>query len=78
MSSRQTPLDAFYETVVKDVQQVGQVKDFYTLALEDRDALNKHMNCKMKRRCSCTGGRDRKKECVTPVIAISPLKKGDL
>jgi hypothetical protein len=43
----------------------GQVKDFYTLALQDRDALNKHMVCKMKRRGSCTGGRDREKECVT-------------
>jgi hypothetical protein len=42
MSSCQTPHDAFYETVLKDVQQVGQVsldsiggqvKDFYTLVL---------------------------------------------
>jgi hypothetical protein len=47
MSSCQTPQDALYETVLKDVQQVGQVsvdsiggqvKDLYTLALEDHDA----------------------------------------
>jgi len=70
MSSCQAPQDAFYENVLKDVQQVGQVsvdsiggqvKDFYTLALEDRDALNKHMVCKMKRRGSCSGARDREK-----------------
>ena len=70
MSSCQALHDAFYETVLKDVQQVGQVsvdsiggqvKDFYTLALEDRDALNKHMVCKMKRRGSCSGARDREK-----------------
>ena len=47
MSNCQAPQDAFYETVLKDVQQVGQVsvdsiggqvKDFNTLALEDHDA----------------------------------------
>jgi hypothetical protein len=47
MSSCQTPHDAFYEIVLEDIQQVGQVfvdsiggqvKDFYTLVLEDRDA----------------------------------------
>jgi hypothetical protein len=47
--------------ILKDVQQVGQVsidsiggqvKDFYTLSLEDRDALNKNMVCKLKRRGS--------------------------
>jgi len=54
----------------------GQVKDFYTLALEDRDALNKHMVCKMKRRGSCSGGRDREKECVAPTIATIPSKRG--
>jgi hypothetical protein len=56
----------------------GQVKDFYTLALEDRDAFNKHMVCKMNRRGSCSGGRDREKECVTPAIAIIPSKRGRL
>ena len=85
MSSCQAPQDAFYEIVLKDVQQVGQVsldsiggqvKDFYTLALEDRDALNKHMVCKMKRRGSCSGGRDREKECVAPTIATIPSKRG--
>ena len=83
MSSCQAPQDAFYEIVLKDVQQVGQVsvdsiggqvKDFYTLALEDRDALNKHMVCKMKRRGSCSGARDKEKECVTRVIATIPSK----
>ena len=73
------------KNVLKDVQQVGQVsldsiggqvKDFYTLALEDRDALNKHMVCKMKRRGSCSGARDREKECVTPIIASIPSKRG--
>jgi len=54
----------------------GQVKDFYTLALEDRDALNKHMVCKMKRRGSWSGGRDREKECVAPAIATIPSKRG--
>ena len=54
MSSCQAPQDAFYENVLKDVQQVsedsigGQVKDFYTSAQEDRDALNKHMVCKLR------------------------------
>jgi hypothetical protein len=79
MSSCQDPPDAFYETVLKDVQQVGQVsldsiggqvKDFYTLALKDRDALNKDMVCKMKCKGSCSGGRDREKECVTPVNSM--------
>jgi hypothetical protein len=85
MSSCQAPQDAFYEIVLKDVQQVGQVsvdsiggqgKDFYTLAQEDHDALNKRTVCKMKRRGSCSGGRDREKECVTPVIATIPSKRG--
>jgi hypothetical protein len=80
MSSCQAPREAFYETVLKDVQQVGQVfvdstggqvKDLYTLAQEDRDVLNKHMICKMKR-------RDREKECVTPVIATILPKEGSL
>jgi hypothetical protein len=51
-------------------------KDFYTLAQEDHDALNKHMVCKIKRRGSCSGGRDRKKECVAPVITTIPSKRG--
>ena len=55
---------------------VGQVKDFYTLAPEDRDALNKHMDCKMKSRGLCSGGRDREKECATTVIAIIPSQRG--
>jgi hypothetical protein len=85
MSSCQALEDAFCETVLKDVQQVGQVyvdsiggqvKGFYTLALKDRDALIKHMVCKMKRRGSCSGGRDREKECVTPVTATIPSKRG--
>jgi hypothetical protein len=70
MSSWQAPQDAFYEIVLKDVQQVGQVfvdsigdevKDFYTLALVDHDALNKH---KTKRRGSCSGARDREKNVL--------------
>jgi hypothetical protein len=68
------PQEAFSETVLKDVQQVGQVsvdsiggqvKGFYTLALKNRDALIKHMVCKMKRRGSCSGGRDREGMCYT-------------
>jgi hypothetical protein len=46
------------------------------LALEDLDALSKHMDCKMKRRGSCCGGRDREKVCVTLVIATIPSKRG--
>jgi hypothetical protein len=46
------------------------------LALKDCDALNKHMDCKMKRKRSCSGGRDREKECVTLVIATTPSKRG--
>ncbi len=46
------------------------------MALEDHDALNKHMVCKMKRRGSCSGARDREKECVTPIIASIPSKRG--
>jgi hypothetical protein len=85
MSSCQALQDAFYKIVLKDVQQVGQVsvdsiggqvKDFYTLALEDRDALNKHMVCKMQHRGPCSGARDREKECVTLVIATIPSKRG--
>ena len=38
--------------------------------------LNKHMDCEMKRRGSCSGGRDREKEYVTPVIATTPSKRG--
>ena len=73
MSNCQAPQDAFYEIVLKDVQQVGQVfvdsigdevKDFYTLALVNRDALNKHMVCKTKRRGSCSGARDREKNVL--------------
>lgn len=51
-------------------------KDVYTLAPEDRDALNKHLDCEMKRRGSCSGGRDREKEYVTPIIATTPTKRG--
>jgi len=59
------------------VDSIGdQVKDFYTLALEDRDALNKHMFCKVKHRGSCSGTRDREKECVTPIIVTIPSKRG--
>jgi hypothetical protein len=54
----------------------GQVKVFNTFASEDYDALNKHMDCKMKLRGSCSRGRDREKECVTPVIATIPSKRG--
>jgi hypothetical protein len=35
-----------------------------------------HMICKMKRRGSCSRGRDREKECVTLVIATIPSKRG--
>jgi hypothetical protein len=54
----------------------NQVKDVYTLALQDRDSLNKHTDCKMKRRGSCSGGRDREKKCVTLVIATTSSKRG--
>jgi hypothetical protein len=45
MSSCQAPQDAFYETVLKDIQQVGQVsvnsiggqvKDFYKIEIGSR------------------------------------------
>ena len=53
-----------------------QLKGFYTYAQEDCDASNKHLVCKMKRRGSCSGRRDREKECVTLVIATIPSKRG--
>jgi len=32
-------------------------KDVYTLTTKDHDALNKHIDCKMKHRGSCSEGR---------------------
>jgi len=47
----------------------------YTLVVEDHDALNKHIDCKMKPKGSCSGGRGREKECVTPGIIATPFKE---
>ena len=40
----------------------------YTLVVKDCDVIDKHMDCEMKCRGSCTsGGRGNENECATPV-----------
>ena len=51
-------------------------KDVCALASEYRNALNKHLDCEMKRRGSYSGGRDRENEYVTPMSATTPSKRG--
>jgi len=47
---------------------IDAYKDVYRLVVEDRDALNKHIDCKMKH-----SGRE--KEYVTLVIVATPSKR---
>lgn len=49
-------------------------KDVYTLVEEDRNALDKFVDCKMRRRVSCSQVRSRE-QCATFVIAIPPSKR---
>ena len=57
---------------------IDAYKDVYTLAIKDCDVLKIHIDCEMKCRGSCIGGRDREKECATPMIVATPSKEGDL
>ena len=45
------------------------------MVVDDYDALNKHMDCEMKHRGSCSGGRGREKKCLIPVIASIPSQR---
>ena len=49
-------------------------KNVFTLVVEDSDALDKHMDCKMKCGGSCSGGRE--KEYATFVIVATTSKRG--
>jgi hypothetical protein len=64
--------------ICSDSRVINAYKDVCTLVVDDCDALNKHMDCEMKRRGSCSGGRGREKKCATPIIASTPSKEGDL
>jgi len=49
--------------------------DVYILVVQDRDALNKHIDCEMKCRGSCSGGGGREKECVIlGIVATSFIR----
>lgn len=39
-------------------------KDVYTMVVEDCDVFDKHMNCEMKRRGSCSGVEIRRKNVL--------------
>jgi hypothetical protein len=54
---------------------VDAYEDVYTLVVKGCDVIDKHMDCEMNRRGSCTsGGRGREKKCATSVIATTPSK----
>jgi len=62
----------------EEIRQVflAITKDVYTLAIEDHNAFDKHINYEMKCKGSCNGGRSRKTECTTSEIATVPFKRG--
>jgi len=45
------------------------------LSIKDCNAFNKHIDCEMKRRGSCSGGRGREKECITLRIVATPKRE---
>jgi len=50
-------------------------KDVYTLAVENRDALNKYVDCEMKHTDSWTRVRSRE-ESITSATTTAPSKRG--
>jgi len=50
--------------------------DVYTLVVEDCDALNKHIDCEMKCRSSCSRDKSREKEYVISGIVATPSRRG--